>query len=109
MNDDIDIEMSALRDAVDSLIDKNEELEELNEQLIEKNKKLVDFINDLRLRRASQEIVLTSKSITDIALDHGFDNIGYFFKLFKLKFGQTPLSYRKNKGGQDFEEEDDTY
>lgn len=69
----------------------------------------VDFINDLRLRRASQEIVLTSKSITDIALDHGFDNIGYFFKLFKLKFGQTPLSYRKNKGGQDFEDEDDTY
>lgn len=57
----------------------------------------VDFINDLRLRRACHEIVLTSKSITDIALDHGFDNIGYFFKLFKLKFGQTPLSYRKTK------------
>ncbi|MCI5576389.1 MAG: helix-turn-helix transcriptional regulator [Succinivibrio sp.] len=65
----------------------------------------VDFINDLRLRRASQEIALTSKSITDIALDHGFDNIGYFFKLYKLKFGQTPLSYRKNKS---FDEDDDS-
>ncbi len=57
----------------------------------------VDFVNDLRLRRACHEIVLTSKSITDIALDHGFDNIGYFFKLFKIKFGQTPLAYRKSK------------
>ncbi|MGN0902930.1 MAG: helix-turn-helix transcriptional regulator [Succinivibrio sp.] len=57
----------------------------------------VDFINDLRLRRASQEILLTDKSITDIALDHGFDNIGYFFKLFKIKFGQTPLTYRRGK------------
>ena len=57
----------------------------------------VDFINDLRLRRASQEIIHTSKSITDIALDHGFDNIGYFFKLFRLKFNQTPLAYRKGK------------
>ena len=57
----------------------------------------VDFINDLRLRRACQEIVLTSKSISDIAMDQGFDNIGYFFKLFKIKYGQTPLSYRRSK------------
>ena len=62
----------------------------------------VDFINDLRLRRACQEIVLTSKSITDIALDHGFDNIGYFFKLFKIKFGQTPLAYRKSKSSGNY-------
>lgn len=61
----------------------------------------VDFINDLRLRRASQEIALTSKSITDIALDHGFDNIGYFFKLYKQKFGQTPLCYRKTKAAEE--------
>ena len=63
----------------------------------------VDFINDLRLRRACQEIVLTSKSITDIALDNGFDNIGYFFKLFKIKFGQTPLAYRKSKASGNYE------
>lgn len=54
----------------------------------------VDFVNDLRLRRASQEILLTSKSMNDIATDNGFDNIGYFFKLFKLKYGQTPRAYR---------------
>lgn len=64
----------------------------------------VDFINDLRLRRASQEIMHTSKSITDIALDHGFDNIGYFFKLFRLKFNQTPLAYRKGKYSKSSEE-----
>ena len=50
----------------------------------------VDFLNDLRLRRASQEILLTSKSMQSIATDNGFENIGYFFKLFKQKYGHTP-------------------
>ena len=54
----------------------------------------VDFLNDLRLRRASQEILLTSKSMQSIATDNGFENIGYFFKLFKQKYGHTPRAYR---------------
>ncbi len=54
-----------------------------------------EYLNDLRLRRAAKEIELTSRSISDIAYDHGFENAGYFFKSFKLKYGITPLKYRK--------------
>ncbi len=47
MNDDIDIEMSALRDAVDSLVDKNEELEYQVNKLTIKNANLVSLIKDI--------------------------------------------------------------
>ena len=47
MNDDIDIEMSALRDAVDSLVDKNEELEYQVNKLTIKNGNLVSLIKDI--------------------------------------------------------------
>lgn len=53
------------------------------------------YLNDLRLRRAAKEIELTNRSISDIAYEHGFENAGYFFKSFKLKYGVTPLKYRK--------------
>ncbi len=54
-----------------------------------------EYLNDLRLRRATKEIELTNRSISDIAFDHGFENAGYFFKNFKQKYGITPLRYRK--------------
>lgn len=55
-----------------------------------------EYLNDLRLRRAAKEIELSSRAISDISYDHGFENAGYFFKSFKKKFGITPMQYRKN-------------
>ena len=54
-----------------------------------------EYLNDLRLRRAAKEIELSSRAISDIAYEHGFENAGYFFKSFKSKYGITPLKYRK--------------
>lgn len=54
-----------------------------------------EYLNDLRLRRAAKEIELTNRAISDIAYEHGFENVGYFFKSFKNKFSMTPLKYRK--------------
>lgn len=54
-----------------------------------------EYLNDLRLRRAAKEIELTTRAISDIAYEHGFENAGYFFKSFKSKYGITPLKYRK--------------
>ena len=54
-----------------------------------------EYLNDLRLRRAAKDIELTTRPISDIAYENGFENAGYFFKSFKLKFGVTPLRYRK--------------
>lgn len=31
----------------------------------------------------------------------GFENVGYFIKLFKKEFGITPLKYRKQSGSSD--------
>lgn len=54
------------------------------------------YLNDIRLRRAAVAIEATSRSIADIAYEHGFESAGYFFKSFKNKYGITPLKYRKN-------------
>lgn len=54
-----------------------------------------EYLNDLRLRRAAKDIELTTRPISDIAFENGFENAGYFFKSFKLKFAVTPLRYRK--------------
>lgn len=54
-----------------------------------------EYLGDLRLRRAAKDIELTTRPISDIAFENGFENTGYFFKSFKSKFGVTPLRYRK--------------
>ena len=46
---------------------------------------------------AADDILRGEKQITDVASDHGFDNESYFFRLFKKKYGITPLKYRQNQ------------
>ena len=52
------------------------------------------LVNDARLARAAVELRTTAPSITDIALDCGFEDPGSFYKLFKARFGTTPRRYR---------------
>lgn len=54
-----------------------------------------EYLNDLRLTKAADDILNTDKPISDIYLEHGFENSGYFFKMFKRKYKITPLQYRK--------------
>lgn len=54
----------------------------------------IDYLNDLRLQRAAQEIATTQQSIREISMKHGFDTIGYFFKLFRERYNTTPIGYR---------------
>ncbi len=56
-----------------------------------------EYVNDYRLTQAAGDIERGEKSISDIAADHGFDNDSYFFRLFKKKFGTTPLKFRNHK------------
>ncbi|NLK93689.1 MAG: AraC family transcriptional regulator [Clostridiales bacterium] len=57
----------------------------------------IDFINNTRLEKASILLNTTDKSIMDIALEVGFNNISYFNKLFKQKYKLTPKDFRKIK------------
>jgi AraC-like DNA-binding protein len=52
----------------------------------------VEYIRDKKLEHSKK--LLKSKSVTDTSYDLGYDNISYFIKLFKKKYGITPKQYQ---------------
>lgn len=52
------------------------------------------YVNSLRLKQAESELETTDKSVIDISLDAGFENVTYFNRLFKQKHGITPRQFR---------------
>lgn len=55
------------------------------------------YVNNLRLKLARKELLTTEKSVIDISLDCGFENVTYFNRLFKAKHGLTPSEYRRQR------------
>ncbi|MFL1013091.1 hybrid sensor histidine kinase/response regulator transcription factor [Flavisericum labens] len=55
----------------------------------------VEFIRDVRLKRAVQLIVDTQLLIKQVASMTGFSDMKYFSKSFKKKYGVSPIEYRK--------------
>lgn len=55
----------------------------------------IEYLNDYRLLVAARMLKSTTLAIIDIASDCGFDNISYFNRKFKAKYGMTPREYRK--------------
>ena len=53
------------------------------------------YINELRIDCACHEMTANKKSITQAAYDCGFNDSGYFSKLFKRYKGMTPGEYKK--------------
>ncbi|RAR43075.1 response regulator [Paenibacillus sp. MDMC362] len=53
------------------------------------------YLTDYRLRRASYLLKHSNMKVNDIAGAVGIDNHSYFAKLFKSKFGVSPLQYRE--------------
>lgn len=54
-----------------------------------------EYLLDLRLNYAQKLLLKTNKSVTDIALECGFDNASYFAKKFKANLKMTPKEYRQ--------------
>ena len=46
----------------------------------------IKYLNDYRLEAASEQLLQTRKSVTQIALENGFENISYFVRAFKSKY-----------------------
>ncbi|MGN6711080.1 AraC family transcriptional regulator [Anaerocolumna jejuensis] len=55
----------------------------------------IRYLNDYRLNIAQEQLLTTSCSILDIAVNTGFNNLSYFNRMFKNKFQESPSSYRK--------------
>lgn len=54
------------------------------------------FIRSLRLRRAQELLRDPERSITAVAFDCGYNDPGYFSRIFKQEFGVTPGEWRES-------------
>lgn len=59
------------------------------------SKTIVEYITELRIGRACYELA-EGKSVTEAALESGFDDLSYFCKVFKRAKGLSPKEYKKN-------------
>lgn len=53
------------------------------------------YLNDYRLTMASRLLISSGDSILTIAGETGFDNLSYYNRVFKQKFGVTPREFRR--------------
>ncbi len=67
-------------------------------QLFKKNtgKTPVEYINSYRIYKSIEILLSGNKSVLEISLECGFENVGYFIKTFKKQMGLTPLQYKKH-------------
>jgi signal transduction histidine kinase/ligand-binding sensor domain-containing protein/DNA-binding response OmpR family regulator len=71
-------------------------------QLFRKFKSLVsdtpvDFIQSIRLKRASQLLEKTDMTVTEISYEVGFKYPSHFSQLFHARFGKSPKEYRRHR------------
>lgn len=53
-----------------------------------------EYVQNIRLSRARHLLLSTQKTIDDIANEVGYNNKGYFYKIFQKKYGMTPRQFR---------------
>lgn len=58
-------------------------------------KTFIEYINNLRVRKAVEMLINNNNSISDICFAVGFNDTTYFNKVFKKETGLTPGQYRK--------------
>lgn len=55
------------------------------------------YLMDVRMDRAKQLMKDPSRKLYEIAEAVGYEDVGYFTRVFKRSFGQTPSEYRKRQ------------
>lgn len=63
-------------------------------------KSFVDFVNEVRLGYATRMLIETTKSVSEICYECGFNNISNFNRTFKKKQNCTPSEFRTNFNGE---------
>ncbi|MBQ6812720.1 MAG: helix-turn-helix domain-containing protein [Agathobacter sp.] len=55
-----------------------------------------EYLQDIRLKKAGELLLHTDTNVTEIAELVGYQNKGYFYKIFTEKYGMTPAKYKKS-------------
>ncbi|SFG63030.1 AraC-type DNA-binding protein [Lachnospiraceae bacterium C7] len=55
-----------------------------------------EILQQKRLSKALELLTTSTLSIADISYSVGYENVSYFYRLFKKYYGQTPRDYRKS-------------
>ncbi len=58
--------------------------------------KFPDYVNRIRLRYATADLMNTNKSITEVAIDNGFASPSTFNRVFRDAYGTCPSQYKKS-------------
>jgi YesN/AraC family two-component response regulator len=56
---------------------------------------LWDYLNRLRNQKAKELLLLTDENITEIAAEVGYEDVGYFSRVFHEFTGFSPRTYRQ--------------
>jgi two-component system response regulator YesN len=56
-----------------------------------------NYVNEVRLKHASEMLTTTDLSVNDVAERAGFNSTQYFIRVFKKKFHITPRTYRQRE------------
>lgn len=55
------------------------------------------YVNKVRMQYAARQLEMSSRSILEIALDCGLQNLSHFYTLFHAEFGMSPRAYRTSR------------
>ncbi len=58
-------------------------------------KSFISFLQEYKLKEAHFMLQNSEKAIQTIVNEIGYSNISYFYKLFKRKYGSSPMEFRK--------------
>jgi len=64
------------------------------------NMTVKECVTDIRMKRAAQILSQSKMNISEVAYSVGFNDLSYFGKCFKKKYGESPTEFmkRKNRG-----------
>ncbi|HIS26669.1 MAG TPA: response regulator [Candidatus Pullilachnospira intestinigallinarum] len=65
--------------------------------------KFIDYLNEIRIEKAKEQLISTDKKMYQIARSVGYDNVKYFFRIFRKKTGFSPEQFREEQKSRKFE------
>jgi AraC-like DNA-binding protein len=58
-------------------------------------KSFVEYLNEVRIGHAAVQLIETTKTISEVCYDCGFNNVSNFNRIFRTKKNLTPTEFRK--------------